>query len=146
MNTRDYGVPQNRQRVYIVGSMDGEYTWPTKCVMNPIMNYVDYTDTKVGPTNFNCAKTTNRVFVDLGFLKWNTFSPEYSPTLAANSSHWNVILKRYSNVKERLMLQGFPTTFKQVVSNTQMKKQIGNSMSVNVLKQIISNNINQIKF
>ena len=41
------------------------------------------------------------------------------------------------------MLQGFPTNFKQVVSDRQMKKQLGNSMSVNVLKQIISNNINQ---
>ena len=37
------------------------------------------------------------------------------------------------------MLQGFPTTFKQVVSDTQMKKQTGNSMSVNILKHLISN-------
>jgi len=139
MNTRDYGIPQNRERVYIVGSMDGEYSWPIECLMKPIMDYVDYTDTKVGPTNHNCAKTKNRVFVDLAFLKWNAFNPTFAPTMAARSRLWNVILKRYANVKECFMLQGFPTNFKQVISKTQMKKQLGNSMSVNVLKQIISN-------
>ena len=37
------------------------------------------------------------------------------------------------------MFQGFNISFKQVVSNSQMKKQIGNSMSVNVLKSIYNN-------
>ena len=140
MNTRDYGIPQNRERVYIVGTMDGPYTWPAKCKMKSIMDYVDYTDTKKNVTNHNCAKIKDRVFVDLGFLKWNAFNPDYSPTLNTNGAVlWNVILKRYANIKECLMLQGFPPTFKQVVSNRQMKKQIGNSMSVNVLKKLISN-------
>ena len=47
---------------------------------------------------------------------------------------WCVPMHRYATIKEKLSLQGFPKNFKQVVSNTQMSKQIGNSMSVNVLK------------
>jgi site-specific DNA-cytosine methylase len=47
-----------------------------------------------------------------------------------------VPLGRYANIRERLALQGFPRSFKQVVSDTQLNKQIGNSMSVNVLKAI----------
>jgi len=35
-----------------------------------------------------------------------------------------------------MMLQGFPTDI-QVVSEKQMKKQLGNSMSVNVIEKII---------
>ena len=38
-----------------------------------------------------------------------------------------------------LALQGFPQNFKQVVSDSQLKKQIGNSMSVNVLEEIFKN-------
>ena len=34
------------------------------------------------------------------------------------------------------MLQGFPEDFKQVVSKSQLKKQLGNSISVNVLEAI----------
>jgi len=38
--------------------------------------------------------------------------------------------------RECLRLQDFPDTFKQVVSDSQMYKQAGNSMSVNVLEMI----------
>lgn len=139
MNTRDYGIPQNRERVYIVGTMDGEYTWPVKCKMKSIMDYVDYTDTKKNITNHNCAKIKNRVFIDLCFLKWSNFNSEFAPPLNTGNNMWNVLLKRYANIKECLMLQGFPPSFKQVVSDSQMKKQLGNSMSVNVLKKLIKN-------
>jgi len=40
--------------------------------------------------------------------------------------------------RECLRLQDFPDTFKQVVSNSQMYKQAGNSMSVNILEMILN--------
>lgn len=43
---------------------------------------------------------------------------------------------RKANINEYLKLQGFPISFKQVVSDNQLKKQLGNSMSVNVLKEL----------
>jgi site-specific DNA-cytosine methylase len=49
----------------------------------------------------------------------------------------NVKLNRYANIKEYLKLQGFDVTFNYVISKTQIKKQIGNSINVNVLKAII---------
>lgn len=42
MNTRHYGIPQNRERVYIVGTMEREYLWPEKCDMDDIENYRPY--------------------------------------------------------------------------------------------------------
>ena len=39
MNTRHYGIPQNRERVYIVGTMEGEYIWPEKCEMEDAVLY-----------------------------------------------------------------------------------------------------------
>jgi site-specific DNA-cytosine methylase len=83
---------------------------------------------------------TNAIFVDFSFKKNNYPNSDiYCPCITANSRTWCVPQHRYANIKERLSLQGFPKNFKQVVSNTQMKKQIGNSMSVNVLKAIIKN-------
>ena len=46
-------------------------------------------------------------------------------------------MKRFAKCSELMELQGFPKDFIQVVSNTQMKKQLGNSMTVNVVKEII---------
>jgi site-specific DNA-cytosine methylase len=45
-------------------------------------------------------------------------------------------MSRYASIKELLSLQGFKNK-KQVVSDNQFKRQIGNSMSVNVIKEII---------
>ena len=43
---------------------------------------------------------------------------------------------RKVNINEFLILQGFQPSFKQAVSDNQLKKQIGNSISVNVLKEL----------
>lgn len=55
------------------------------------------------------------------------------PCITAQSNLWCVYKSRFANIKEILMLQGFDKNFIQVVSKTQLKKQLGNSMSVNVL-------------
>jgi DNA (cytosine-5)-methyltransferase 1 len=148
LNTRDYGIPQNRERLYIVGTMDGKYSWPTMCKMNSIEKYIDNEDAVKSITRSDRARLQNgrsvnkdAVFIDIGFVKYSAYptADKYAPCITARTELYSFRKKRYANVKEYLMLQGFPTTFKQVVSNNQMKKQIGNSMSVNVLKKLIQN-------
>jgi site-specific DNA-cytosine methylase len=79
----------------------------------------------------------NSIFINLGFSKTNfPNSDKICPAILASNKIWCVKKKRYANIKELLSLQGFNKNFLQVVSNTQLKKQIGNSMSVNVLKEI----------
>lgn len=34
LNTKDYGIPQNRERVYMVGVRDGDFEWPEKVEMD----------------------------------------------------------------------------------------------------------------
>jgi site-specific DNA-cytosine methylase len=53
-------------------------------------------------------------------------------------------MHRYANCKELLSLQGM-NNVKQVVSNTQFKKQIGNSMSVNVVKALLHNLLTKVR-
>jgi site-specific DNA-cytosine methylase len=80
----------------------------------------------------------NAVYIDLGFIKYTRYpnSHIYSPCLNTQGELWNNQMHRFANIKEYLSLQGFPSDFKQVVNDNQMKKQIGNSMSVDVLVQI----------
>ncbi len=149
LNTKDYGIPQNRARVFIIGIRndihDHPFDFPTKIPINKLTDYIDNDDEYIHPIPQCVIKSkmldkvpSNAVFVDFGFKKHkHPYAGFYTPTINANNRLWCIPLQRYANIKELLSLQGFPKNFKQVVSNTQLKKQIGNSMSVNVLKEII---------
>ena len=142
LNTKDYGIPQNRERVFIVGCKDKDFEFPEKKEMNNLKNYIDNEDNIINVIRNDVIKSNmlnkipiDSVFVDFSFKKHNyPNSNIYSPCINADSRLWCVYKNRYANINERLSLQGFDKNFKQVVSNSQLKKQIGNSMSINVLK------------
>ena len=146
LNTKDYGIPQNRERIYIVGTRDDDYfDWPKKIPMNNLKLYIDHTDNHKDNMSNTVLNTVNKspknaIFVDRGQPR-STYpnSHKWTPTLLTNNNLWCVPKERFATHKERLMLQGFPSDFIQVVSKTQFNKQIGNSMSVNVLKEILKN-------
>lgn len=151
LNTKDYGIPQNRERIYIVGCKDKNFEWPKEKEMDDLKNYVDYDD----KSNF-ISKTLNKykdklknipkdsIFINLSFLKYSNFptSNIICPCLDTHASFYNLNMCRYMNVQENLVLQGFNKNFIKVVPNSQLKKQIGNSMSVNVLKCIFESILN----
>jgi len=146
LNTKDYGIPQNRERVFIVGTKKDKryhFSWPSPKKMKPLDSFVDWDDDVPKETVSKRVKymikrvPTDSIFIDLAF-KHATYpnSDIYTPSVIRNGSLWCVPLQRYANISELLALQGFPRSFKQVVSNSQLKKQIGNSISVCVLKSI----------
>ena len=60
------------------------------------------------------------------------------PCLLANCSPFYITSKKRSiSAREALRIQGFPDSFKQVVSERQMLKQCGNSMSIAVLTALL---------
>jgi DNA (cytosine-5)-methyltransferase 1 len=151
LNTKDYGIPQIRKRVYIIGLREDygdNFKWPDHISCNDLKDYIDNQDTKrvdvqarilqLGLLN-NIPKDSK--FVDFCWPKYTfPYAAIFAPciTRSCPSHYWCVPLSRYANIKELLSIQGFPKDFNQVVSNTQMKHQIGNSMSVNVVEQIIN--------
>ena len=60
---------------------------------------------------------------------------------------WCVPKHRKANIKEYLSLQGFPQNVVQTISDHQFKKKIGNSMTVDVIEELLIQcfkNINMI--
>lgn len=145
LNTKDYGIPQNRERIFIIGikkSLNIIFQWPIHKIMKNIDSFIDYntksTSIQSDRSIYMESRTkSNAKFIDLAF-KNATYpnSDKYTPSLVRNGSLWCVPLHRYANITEMLALQGFSPNFKKVICNTQLKKQIGNSMSVNVLEEI----------
>lgn len=147
LNTKDYGIPQNRERLFMIGLLtDEEWEWPEPQPMPPLHLFVDKTDREsesipdfVQRADLFSAIPDKSCFVDIGFPYRNfPNAEEVSPCLTTQGNLWCVPFQRRANIKEHLMLQGFPTNFIQVVSDRQLKKQLGNSMSVNVLVAILS--------
>ena len=148
LNTKDYGIPQNRERVFIVGTK-GEFEWPEKVKMNDLADYVDLKDTILTELtserykNYISKLPEDAIYVDLAFCgmpgRKHTKAHEYAGCLHTRGSLWCHLLNRYANQKELLWLQGFDENFNISVSRTQLCRQLGNSMSVNVLSGILSN-------
>lgn len=142
LNTKDYGIPQNRERVFIIGIRKDiqkeEYTTPDKLPMIDLDDFIiDKTirNTKIPNTiqkkldkinnqpNYICCCDT------FGYMK------DICPTLTLSGCKYmfHSTYKRYLTTKECLSLQGF-NNFINVVGDVKLCKQIGNSMSVNVLQ------------
>lgn len=147
-NTKDYGIPQNRERIYIIGIKKDiqikDFVKPDVIEMKPLDDFIiDKTIHTLPVKNSNIIKNLKLLSMktkDLGIVTGdNYYFPIINccPTLTRHCSQFYInTLNRRILPKECLLLQGFTSDFNQVVSNTQMYKQIGNSMSVNVLKAI----------
>lgn len=69
----------------------------------------------------------------------------YAPTIIANRTPKLWDLRRRLSVMEAKRLQGFPDDFKMPVSDCQALKQLGNSVSVPIIKLIMQNMLNAYK-
>ena len=150
MDTKDYGIPQHRERLFIVGIKKKlhhpfQFSNIRHKPLLPLSSFIDYSDQEKEPippflkrSGLLSRIPKKAIFIDIGFTQ-NNFpnSDTYTPTLNTSGNLWCVPLQRHATVKEMLRLQKFPAGFKQVVSDRQLKKQIGNSMSVNVLEEIM---------
>lgn len=145
-NTKDYGIPQNRERIYIIGIRQDiqidDFIKPNPIPMRSLDEFI------IDKTiyNMNISKSLQKN-INIGSNNTYIFTPfsyyfplvNVCPTLTTRCHcFYHKIYKRNLTPKECLLLQGFTLNFNQIISNTQMYKQIGNSMSVNVLKHIFN--------
>ncbi len=154
LNTKNYGVPQNRERIFIVGIRDDEdnqFTWPKE--MHLQLRLKDVLEDEVDPKYFLSDKMLSYFISnsEKNRLKGNgfKFSPSSGNTIGkavttkAGTRMDDEFLKisdkiRRLTPRECFRLQDYPDFFKFVVSDTQLYKQAGNSITVAVLAAIIN--------
>lgn len=156
----DFGVPQNRERTYIVGfdkryfdiSEEYDFQFPTPTyektrLGNILESNVDdrYTLTDAIWEGFKKRKQNN---IDrgagFGYCLFNEDSPYVSTLVARYYKDGQEILidqgpdknPRKLTPRECARLQGFPDSFIIPVSNSQAYKQFGNSVAVPVIRAI----------
>ena len=144
LNTKDYGIPQSRPRVFIVGKKSGAVMWPNKCAMKDIRAFVDHSDKKQVPTSTQIEryvqKSPHNTFLNLEYRKYRDIqNPQYINCLLYSSHMWCVPYHRYANTTELSKLQGIK--IHNVCSPSEFKGQIGNSMTVDVLAKLFKCNL-----
>ena len=165
LNTQDYGLPQNRPRVYIIGidkkiigtkNFKFPEPFPLKIKVSDIMDKSLKVTENLTPNMINVIK--NRVSRKNGNMRDNyivnangsingfgSAMKEVSPCLLANAfNFYSTKYKRVLTSREHLRLQGFPDSFIPLDDEKITKKQAGNSMSVNVLMLLLKSFYNLI--
>jgi len=155
INSKDLGIPQSRDRLYIIGVLNKykktEFVFPDSKPMKNINEFIDKKNIKKDPikeSNKELFKNIPKdsVFIDTGF-RGATFpnSDKWCPCITAQPNMWCVPMGRKASVKEYLMLQGFnPDKINHILSDHRMKILIGNSMTVNVIESLLMNGLRSL--
>jgi len=156
LNAKYFGVPQNRERIYIVCFLDHsvDFKFPEKLdktsVLGDILDFeVDgkYTISDKLWLGHQRRKLKHKEKGNgFGYSIFNEKS-EYTSTLSARyyKDGSEVLIEQKNKNPRKLTpreagrLQGFPDDFKIVVSDTQAYKQFGNSVAVPVIEQLAKN-------
>ena len=163
LNTCEYGnIPQNRERLYIVGFLDkkcfNDFKWPTKTVLtntlDKIINWDSSVDKKYYYTEaMKCYPLlkenikNNKSIYQFRRVYIRENKSGVCPTLTANmgmGGHNVPLIKdskgriRKLTPRECLLLQGFPKDFiiPKELCDSRVYKQAGNSVSVEVIHRI----------
>jgi DNA (cytosine-5)-methyltransferase 1 len=159
LNALDFGLPQKRERLIIVGfKEDINFIFPKPLGYYQMLSQVLESDDEIDPSYFANEKiVANR----LEKIKKTYSTPSiwhenkggnisalpYSCALRAGASYNYLLVngKRRLTSRELLKLQGFPENFKIVVSYQAMRKLTGNSVAVPVIEAVAGKMMEAIK-
>ena len=149
LNALDYGLPQKRERIVIVGHNEEiMFSFPKKVEhyrpLTQILEPEDKVDRKFMASDYIREKRRQSHASAYSPGIWhenksgNVTSYPYSCALRAGASYNYLLVdgKRRLTPREMLRLQGFPDAFKIVVTDSQLRKQAGNSVPVNMIKAV----------
>ena len=166
LNAVDYGIPQTRERIYLVGirkdiKLKKEFEFPEPIALQkyvfdfleqevPAKYYLGQkgfefvtthpTRAQVGASIMNCQKA-NQQFNWNGDFIFEPISDKHNSEILKQAyvGSWNGVkgVCRKFTPRECLRLMGFPDDFKIVVNDNAMYRQSGNSIVVNVLESIV---------
>ena len=148
LNALDFGLPQKRERIVIVGSkkpfeMNWDFDIKHKKNLSDILE--KNVDKKHYASDEIVAKRKSMHTANAFPSIWhenksgNISSYPYSCALRAGASYNYLLVngERRLTPREMLRLQGFPDSFKIVVSDAQIRKQAGNAIPVNMISAVV---------
>jgi len=150
LNALDYGLPQKRERIIIVGFLDHavDFHFPivkTKGKLEEFLERDEDVDQKYFASERIIEKRLLKHTSEYNPGIWhenksgNITSYPYSCALRAGASYNYLLVNgcRRLTPREMLRLQGFPDTFKIVCNDSQTRKQAGNAVPVNVIYAVL---------
>jgi DNA (cytosine-5)-methyltransferase 1 len=155
LNAKDYGVPQNRERVFLIGirdDRDNNFRFPKEERLTKSLK--DVLEDDVDEKYFLSERMINYLESNSDKQKENGNGFKYNPTdgnkiansittKAGNRMDDDFIRNGYKirrlTPRECFRLMDFPDTFTWTCSDSQAYKQAGNSIVVSVLAKIINN-------
>lgn len=160
LNALDYGVPQKRERIIIVGFKDNIlFSFPDpvpasrkktlKDILEVDVDEKYYVKDKIRESRLMRLKDPNypKPYISHENMAGSITPHPYSSCLRAGASANYILIndERRPTEREMLRIQGFPDDFKIVVSYSQIKHQTGNSVAVPVIKAVANQMINALK-
>jgi len=159
LNSLDFGLPHKRERTFIVGFLDNiDFNFPKPIGIKPNLQDILEDDSAIDKKFYASDDIVKK---RLSKCKIQPFFPSiwhenkggnisilpYSCALRASASYNYLLVNgvRRPTSRELLRLQGFPDSYKIVVSNFELRKQTGNSVSVPVIKAIASEMLSSLR-
>lgn len=151
LNALDYGVPQKRERIIIVGFLDNvNFSFPDpvsedekKTLCDILEHDVDkkyFVRDAIRESRIERLKDKNypKPYISHENMAGSITPHPYSSALRAGASANYILIndERRPTEREMLRIQGFPDSYKVVVPYSKVKKQCGNSVAVPVIKAV----------
>jgi DNA (cytosine-5)-methyltransferase 1 len=148
LNALDYGLPQKRERIFIVGQKDpNPFSWPTgKKQMMPLSSILEvdvpeqyFASKHIRQKRLTMHKPTKEPSIWHENKSGNVSVYPYSCALRAGASYNYLLVngERRLTPREMLRLQGFPDAYSIVCNASQTRKQAGNSLPVPVAQAVL---------
>lgn len=148
LNALDYGLPQKRERVIIVGHRQPIlFSFPSPIrPFKPLSKVLEKkVDKKHYASDYIVSKRKEKHTSAYNLSIWhenkagNICSYPYSCALRAGASYNYLLVngERRLTPREMFRLQGFPDSYKIVGNDSRARKQAGNAVPVNIVKAVI---------
>ena len=175
LNSKDYGIPQDRRRLFVVGIKDNnvEFEFPKPKKLNKTM--FDYLEKNVDPKHYlgkkgfefvTNPKYKNRARVNKDIIQTEKANQQFNwngdfvfEELDKVENNKEIMDRAYVGTfegkkgvirqlsyRECMRLMGFSDEYKIVVPNVPAYRQAGNSIVVNVMEEVIKEILKVVSF